>query len=78
VVRAAVSPLTRKRQTVSRYDATASDIQQLLMQLDRMRTEPALRASLSTTGLAYAMEHHSPERVASEYLGQLASVGSLR
>jgi len=65
-------------QAVSRYDASASDIKQLLMQLDRMRTEPGLRASLSKTGLAYTTEHHSPERVAYEYLSQLASVGSLR
>lgn len=53
-------------------DATASNIQQLVMQLDRMRMEPGLRASLSKTGLLYTMEHHSPERVAYEYLSQLA------
>jgi len=61
----------------TRYESTASSIEELLILLDQMHTEPAMRQALSTRGRVYA-ENHSPEMVARTYLTQLASVESLR
>jgi spore maturation protein CgeB len=64
--------------SMRRYETTASNVKELLMQLDRMRAEPELRRALSKRGLRYAMERHSPEVVAHQYITQVASVASMR